>query len=260
MKSKEPSTSIYRGFEACVQQNNKKQKQKMSHSGGAMKLMMVMMAMALLTTSHGIGIHINTSVITGGYSASRCNGLTDTACRIAHSELDFDLEFMLDSEFSIRLLQTNDAHLSLQALVATSAQNNKKQKQKMSHSGGAMKLMMVMMAMALLTTSHGIGIHINTSVITGGYSASRCNGLTDTACRIAHSELDFDLEFMLDSEFSIRLLQTNDAHLSLESLVATSAASCNRVGNTDSCHDKGNNPPIPDNCKKEPTNRGCYGH
>ncbi|CAB4309794.1 unnamed protein product [Prunus armeniaca] len=53
-----------------------------------MKLMMVMMAMALLTTSHGIGIHFNTSVVNRSYSASRCNGLTDTACRIAHSELD----------------------------------------------------------------------------------------------------------------------------------------------------------------------------
>ncbi|KAI5327746.1 hypothetical protein L3X38_027158 [Prunus dulcis] len=129
----------------------------------------------------------------------------------------------------------------------------------MSHSGGAMKLMMVMMAMALLTTSHGIGIHINTSVITGGYSASRCNGLTDTACRIAHSELDFDLEFMLDSEFSIRLLQTNDAHLSLEALVPTSAVSCGRPDEP-GCHGPGNGTPKPEHCKDNQTLRNCHRH
>ncbi|CAL8156030.1 unnamed protein product [Prunus armeniaca] len=128
----------------------------------------------------------------------------------------------------------------------------------MSHSGGAMKLMMVMMAMALLTTSHGIGIHINTSFITGGHSASRCNGLTDTACRIAHSELDFDLEFMLDSEFSIRLLQTNDPHLSQEALVSTNVVSCNQPENPNGCHGTTNNTPIPDHCKTEPTNRSCH--
>ncbi|CAB4279284.1 unnamed protein product [Prunus armeniaca] len=128
----------------------------------------------------------------------------------------------------------------------------------MSHSGGAMKLMMVMMAMALLTTSHGIGIHINTSVITGGHSASQCNGLTDTACRIAHSELDFDLEFMLDSEFSIRLLQTNDPHLSQEALVSTNAVSCNQPENPNGCHGTANNRPISDHCKTEPTNRSCH--
>ncbi|KAI5327793.1 hypothetical protein L3X38_027189 [Prunus dulcis] len=128
----------------------------------------------------------------------------------------------------------------------------------MSHSGGAMKLMMVMMAMALLTTSHGIGIHINTSFTTGDYSASRCNGLTDTACRIAHSELDFDLEFMLDSEFSIRLLQTISETVVGQSLIAGQSA-CNRKGDP-SCHGKPNNTPKSENCAQANTNRGCYGH
>ncbi|KAL6279757.1 hypothetical protein ACE6H2_016638 [Prunus campanulata] len=129
----------------------------------------------------------------------------------------------------------------------------------MSHSGGAMKLMMVMvmMAMALLTTSHGIGIHINTSVVTGGYSTSRCNGLTDTACRIAHSELDFDLEFMLDSEFSIRILQ-GDQHTSLKALNPYQAQSCNQPANPNGCLGTANHTPIPEHCKKEPTLRSCH--
>ncbi|CAL9029043.1 unnamed protein product [Prunus brigantina] len=128
----------------------------------------------------------------------------------------------------------------------------------MSHSGGAMKLMMVMMAMALLTTSHGIGIHINTSVITGGYSVPRCNGLTDTACRIAHSELDFDLEFMLDSEFSIRLLQTISESTVGQSLNAR-VSLCNRPGDP-SCHGRPNNTPRSEHCAQANTNRACYGH
>ncbi|CAL9029072.1 unnamed protein product [Prunus brigantina] len=116
----------------------------------------------------------------------------------------------------------------------------------MSHSGGAMKLMMVMMAMALLTTSHGIGIHINTSVVTGGYSTSRCNGLTDTACRIAHSELDFDLEFMLDSEFSIRILGTEE-FLSQKSLDPGSSVCGRSEGQR--CHVDGNKKGRSEPCK-----------
>ncbi|CAB4279315.1 unnamed protein product [Prunus armeniaca] len=131
----------------------------------------------------------------------------------------------------------------------------------MSHSGGAMKLMMVMMAMALLTTSHGIDIHINTSFITGGHSASRCNGLTDTACRIAHSELDFDLEFMLDSEFSIRLLADGGSHHTTSAAKQRGkAASCNRFdGQNDPCHDEKNKSPKREQCN-EATNRACSRH
>ncbi|KAL6279759.1 hypothetical protein ACE6H2_016640 [Prunus campanulata] len=113
----------------------------------------------------------------------------------------------------------------------------------MSHPGGAMKLMMVMMAMALLTTSHGIGIHINTSPVTRGYSASWCNGLTDTACWIAHSELDFNLDFMLDSEFSIRILKGDGSNPTTLSKQRGKAASCNRVGNQDPCHGNKNQNP-----------------
>ncbi|KAI5327763.1 hypothetical protein L3X38_027159 [Prunus dulcis] len=96
----------------------------------------------------------------------------------------------------------------------------------MSHSGGAMKLMMVMMAMALLTTSHGIGIHINTSVVTRSYSASLCNGLTYTACRIAHSELDFDLEFILDLEFSLRILKVKGDGSNPTTIIKTTRKGC----------------------------------
>ncbi|CAB4279287.1 unnamed protein product [Prunus armeniaca] len=120
-----------------------------------------------------------------------------------------------------------------------------------------MKLMMVMMAMTLLTTSHGIGIHINTSVVTRGYSASRCNGLTDTACRIAHSELDLTLEFMLDSEFSIRILQShyynqnNGERLRPATELVTKFPAT--VGNK-------NQNPTPEHCKEEPTNKACWKH
>ncbi|CAB4309795.1 unnamed protein product [Prunus armeniaca] len=127
----------------------------------------------------------------------------------------------------------------------------------MSHSGGAMKLMMVMMAMTLLTTSHGIGIPINTSVVTGGYSASRCNGLTDMGCRFAHSELDFDLEFMLDSEFNIRLLQTIPGSVVGQSLIAGKSVSCNRPGDPQSCRGLKNRTPIQEHCTDQ-LNRACH--
>ncbi|PQQ00006.1 hypothetical protein Pyn_01983 [Prunus yedoensis var. nudiflora] len=106
--------------------------------------------------------------------------------------------------------------------------------------------------MALLTTSHDIGIHINTSIVTGGYSASRCNGLTDTACRIAHSELDFDLEFMLDSEFSIRILGTGTPIV--EKGLDPGHSVCGRpVG--ERCHVGGNNGK-PEHCSNV-FNKGC---
>ncbi|CAL9029044.1 unnamed protein product [Prunus brigantina] len=126
----------------------------------------------------------------------------------------------------------------------------------MSHSGGAMKLMM---AMTLLTTSHGIGNPINTSLVTGGYSASRCNGLTDTGCHFAHSELDFDLESMLDSEFSIRLLQTIPGSIVGQSLIASHSVSCNRPGNPKSCRGPKNRTPIQEHCREQ-YNRGCHGY
>ncbi|CAB4309758.1 unnamed protein product [Prunus armeniaca] len=132
----------------------------------------------------------------------------------------------------------------------------------MSHSGGAMKLMMVMMAMALLTTSHGIGIHINTSVVTGGYSASRCNGLTDTACRIAHSELDFDLEFMLDSEFSIRLLADGGSHHTTSGAKQRDkAVSCGRADEPP-CHGNRNQNGRPEHCNDPHSqfNRVCASY
>ncbi|KAI5327764.1 hypothetical protein L3X38_027160 [Prunus dulcis] len=127
----------------------------------------------------------------------------------------------------------------------------------MSNSGGAMKLMMVMMAMTLLTTSHGIGIPINTSVVTVGYSASECNGLTDTGCRFAHSELDFDSEFMLDSEFNVRLLQTNEPHPSKGALNPAISQACNRPDHPERCRGPPNKISIQEHCTDQ-LNRACH--
>ncbi|CAB4279283.1 unnamed protein product [Prunus armeniaca] len=129
----------------------------------------------------------------------------------------------------------------------------------MSHSGAslsAMQVMIVVMVMALLTTtSHCINI-------SGSYSSSsRCNGLTGTACRIAYSELDFDLEFMLDSEFSIRILKDGDPKITFAGLEKGSV-SCGPPGvdKSDSCHQEKNNI-VPPDCKPEAlTNRNCYRH
>ncbi|PQM35933.1 hypothetical protein Pyn_09705 [Prunus yedoensis var. nudiflora] len=138
-----------------------------------------------------------------------------------------------------------------------------KKKKKISHSGAAlsaMKVMMVVMVMALLTTtSHSI--NINGSIVGGGgYSSStRCNGLTATACRIAYSELDFDLEFMLDSEFSISLLADGGSyHPTDTSRERGNSASCNRFGTDDPCHGR-ENKNIPPGCK-DPTDRSCNRH
>ncbi|PQM35937.1 hypothetical protein Pyn_09709 [Prunus yedoensis var. nudiflora] len=111
--------------------------------------------------------------------------------------------------------------------------------------------------MTLLTTSHGIGIPINISVVTSGYSASRCNGLTNTACRFAHSELDFDLEFMLDSEFRIRLLQRNQPHPSMGALNAAMSLACNRPDHPESCKGPRNKTPIQEHCTEQ-LNRACH--
>ncbi|PQQ01977.1 hypothetical protein Pyn_37148 [Prunus yedoensis var. nudiflora] len=111
--------------------------------------------------------------------------------------------------------------------------------------------------MTLVTTSHGIGIPINTSVITGGYAASRCNGLTDTACRFAHSELDFDLEFMLDSEFGIRILQIKEPNPSKGALNPTISLACNRPDHPESCKGFPNKTPIQEHCTDQ-LNRACH--
>ncbi|PQM35934.1 hypothetical protein Pyn_09706 [Prunus yedoensis var. nudiflora] len=135
----------------------------------------------------------------------------------------------------------------------------------MCHSGAAlsaMKVVIVVMVMALLTTpSHCI--NINSSIVSGGSysSSSRCNGLTATACRIAFSELDFDLEFMLDSEFSIRILKDDKKFISYEGL-GKGAVSCGRSGEPP-CHGNGNQNARPEYCNKPgaETNRLCakYG-
>ena len=117
--------------------------------------------------------------------------------------------------------------------------------------------MMVIMAMALLTTSHGIGIHINTRAITSSSLAFQCNGLTDTACQIAHSELDFDLELMLDSEFSMRILQASYQTPVQKVLDPTYHMSCNRLDNPESCHGEPNNTPIAEHCTDH-YNRACH--
>ncbi|PQQ01979.1 hypothetical protein Pyn_37150 [Prunus yedoensis var. nudiflora] len=131
----------------------------------------------------------------------------------------------------------------------------------MSHSGAAqsaMKVMIVVMVMALLTTTSHC-ININGSIVSGGgySSSSRCNGLTGTACRIAYSELDFDLEFMLDSEFSIRLL-ADSQFTTDKSKDGETAASCGRSGEPP-CHVNGNQNPRPEYCNKSgaETNRLC---
>ncbi|KAL6279756.1 hypothetical protein ACE6H2_016637 [Prunus campanulata] len=141
-----------------------------------------------------------------------------------------------------------------------------KKKKKMSHSGAAlsaMKVMIVVMVIALLTTTSHC-ININGSIVSGGRysSSSRCNGLTGTACRIAYSELDFDLEFMLDSEFSIRFLGVGDSNFYTD--IAQNPAKVASCGPEEEkagkCHGDKNKTPKPPHCK-EPnteTNKDCH--
>ncbi|CAL9029038.1 unnamed protein product [Prunus brigantina] len=138
-----------------------------------------------------------------------------------------------------------------------------KKKKKMSQSGAslsAMQVMIVVMVMALLTTTSHC-INISGSIVSGGgySSSSRCNDLTGTACRIAYSELDFDLEFMLDSKCSIRLLADGGSyHPTDTSRDRGNSASCNRFGKDDHCHGP-ENKNFPPGCK-DPTNRSCNRH
>ncbi|KAI5327745.1 hypothetical protein L3X38_027141 [Prunus dulcis] len=119
--------------------------------------------------------------------------------------------------------------------------------------------------MALLTTTSHC-VNINGSVVSGGgySSSSRCNGptATATACRIAYSELDFDLEFMLDPEFSIRILKDiGDPKITYAGL-KSGPVSCGPPGvdKSDQRHKEENNI-VPPDCKPSaPTNRNCYCH
>ncbi|ONI06160.1 hypothetical protein PRUPE_5G044400 [Prunus persica] len=138
--------------------------------------------------------------------------------------------------------------------------STRRRKKNRSDSGTALSAMKVMMVMTLLTTTSHC-ININGSIVSrGGYfSSSRCNGLTGTACRIAYSELDFDLEFMLGSEFSIRLLADGGSyHPTDTSRERGSSASCNRFGKDDPCHGR-ENKNIPPGCK-DLTDRSCNRH
>ncbi|CAB4309735.1 unnamed protein product [Prunus armeniaca] len=136
----------------------------------------------------------------------------------------------------------------------------------MSHSSGAslsaMQVMIVVMVMALLTTTSHC-ININSSIVSGGgySSSSSCNGLTATACRIAYSELDFDSEFMLDSEFSIRILTgANSPHKIDLSKIPGKAASCGPGDKSGACHGEKNKTPKPPHCKQPgtETNKECH--
>ena len=123
-----------------------------------------------------------------------------------------------------------------------------------SSSVAALLAMMVVMMTMLITQTHCFSI---SQKITVSYSAG-CDGLNDDlSCLVGQTDLDSD-EFMLDSEFSRRILAGAQGTYAGKTVDPSKALSCDRKG-FPPCHPSGgNSKPPPVDCNKEPTNRECY--
>ncbi|KAK9927864.1 hypothetical protein M0R45_025030 [Rubus argutus] len=111
----------------------------------------------------------------------------------------------------------------------------------------------VMMAM-LITQTHCFSIN---QTITVSYSAG-CDGLNDDlSCLTGQTDLDSD-EFMLDSEFSRRIL-VNYIRPTDVSKHRGDPASCDRTKDP-KCNPPRNQKTPSVDCKKAPHNRECWRH
>ncbi|KAK9927863.1 hypothetical protein M0R45_025029 [Rubus argutus] len=122
-----------------------------------------------------------------------------------------------------------------------------------SSSVATLSAMVVVMMAMLITHTHCFSIN---QTITVSYSAE-CDGLNDDMlCLTGPIDLDSD-EFMLDSEFSRRILGTirpSDAAKN-----PGKAASCDRIKKPNCKPPRNNKPPSVD-CRKAPHKRECWGH
>ncbi|KAK9927860.1 hypothetical protein M0R45_025026 [Rubus argutus] len=123
-----------------------------------------------------------------------------------------------------------------------------------SSSVAALVAMMVVMMTMLITQTHCFSIHQTIAV---SYSAG-CDGLNDDlSCLVGQTDLD---EFMLDSEFSKRILQATGGTKSYNTLNPGKAASCDRKGFPPCVYSGKNSNPSAVQCQKAPTNRECYNY
>ncbi|KAK9927866.1 hypothetical protein M0R45_025032 [Rubus argutus] len=122
-----------------------------------------------------------------------------------------------------------------------------------SSSVAALLAMTVVMMAMLITQTHCFSIN---QTITVSYSAG-CDGLNDDlSCLVGQTDLDSD-EFMLDSEFSRRILAQID--FSGGTSDNSHSLACNRGNPPKPCHPTGgNSQPLPQHCTPAGTNRDCY--
>ncbi|KAK9927861.1 hypothetical protein M0R45_025027 [Rubus argutus] len=124
-----------------------------------------------------------------------------------------------------------------------------------SSSVAALLAMLVVMMAMLIIQTHCFSIN---QTITVSCSAS-CDGLNDDlSCLVGQTDLDSD-EFMLDSEFSRRILQATSGKSTYKSLNPGNAASCDRA-KYPGCNPGENQKPPPPHCKVAPTNKDCWKH
>ncbi|PRQ18670.1 hypothetical protein RchiOBHm_Chr7g0208601 [Rosa chinensis] len=113
-------------------------------------------------------------------------------------------------------------------------------------------MMMVMMTMFITKTDC---FSINQTITV---SSTWCDGLNDDlSCLIGQTDLDSD-EFMLDSEFSRRILGGGGISFTAGTGNAGHAVSCTRGNPPKPCHPEGNSNPPPPQCAVAGTNRDCY--
>ncbi|KAB2632289.1 hypothetical protein D8674_028536 [Pyrus ussuriensis x Pyrus communis] len=120
-------------------------------------------------------------------------------------------------------------------------------------------LLLATMATTLFTT--GQSVNNATTTDTSSPSSTWCDdgGLNDPSCLIARAGMldDVDVEFMMDSEISRRILAGANPGLTRISLNRGQAASCDRKGFRP-CHPKSNRNPPPPRCDRTRYNRQCY--
>ena len=123
-----------------------------------------------------------------------------------------------------------------------------------STSVAALLAMMLVMVAMLITQTHCFSINQTIAV---SYSAG-CDGLNDDlSCLVGQTDLDSD-EFMLDSEFSRRIL-AGTTHYTPGTSNSGHSVACNRGNPQKPCHPTGgNSKPQPEHCTPPGVNRGCY--
>ncbi|KAM1024331.1 hypothetical protein ACFX13_038350 [Malus domestica] len=120
-------------------------------------------------------------------------------------------------------------------------------------------LLLATMVTTLLTTSQSVNNATTTD--TSSPSSTRCDdgGLNDPSCLIARTDMldDVDVEFMMDSEISRRILAGANPGLTGIALYGGRAASCDRKS-FPPCHPGSNHNPPPPRCDRTRYNRLCY--